>query len=135
MQGPGDVRPVLKLGHKRRRTEHDPREIWHTSLFLDESEYRLLSALPGNRLVKTRWRMTVDGHPASVDVHSGPREGLVVLEVDFGDVESMGAFEAPAWVGPDVTGDPRFTGGGLAGLDAAGLRDALADHGRERPEA
>ncbi len=119
---------VVKLGHKRRLAEDDPRMIWHTSLFLDESEYGLLATLPARLLVKTRWTMTVDGHPAAVDVHSGVREGLVVLEVDFGDVESMAAFEAPSWVGPEVTDDHRFTGGGLADLDRAGLDEALADH-------
>lgn len=117
-----------KLGHKRRTAEDDPTAIWHTSLYLNEAEYELLSSLPGRMLTKTRWTVDVDGRLGAVDVFEGDLAGLVILEVDLGHVDEPNAFHPPAWAGTEVTHDETFTGGSLATLNADKLRKTLASY-------
>jgi CYTH domain-containing protein len=113
-----------KLGHKRREGP-DPTLLWHTSLYLDEAEYELLSSLPGRALAKTRWTIQLEDRLGSVDVYAGALAGLLMLEVDLGDRAQLDAFEPPEWAGKEVTYDGTFTGGSLARLGADQLRTAL----------
>ncbi len=107
--------PQRKLGHKRRLTEDDPTAVMHTSLYLNEAEFEVLVALPGRRLVKTRWSLTLGDHAFCVDVFEEDLTGLIVLEVDLGDPETLKTFAPPAWAGPEITHIEDLTGGGLAG--------------------
>lgn len=114
-----------KLGHKRRTNPSDPTFTWHTSLYLDEAEYELVSSLPGRALTKTRWAVRLGDRRGSVDVFEGALANLVILEVDLGDKQEFDGFEPPAWLGPEVTFDETFTGGSLARLTTADLMEAL----------
>jgi CYTH domain-containing protein len=103
----------LKLGHKWRPDPQDPRVILHTSLYLDETEFGLLGAMPGDDLVKTRYWL--EGQPNwAVDVHESPKAGSVLLEVNFSDPEEAPVFEPPEWVGREVTRDETYTGAGMS---------------------
>lgn len=113
-----------KLGHKR-RTGLGPTVVWHTSLYLDEAEYELLSSLPGRTLTKTRWTVHLGDLVASVDVYEGTLDGLLMLEVDLGDIDQMVSFEPPGWAGIELTYDETFTGGSLARLDADQLQASV----------
>ena len=104
-----------KLGHKRRVVETDPTAIMHTSLYLDEAEFEVVSTLPGRRLVKTRWAVDADGTPASVNEFHEDLTGLILLEVDLGEPALLDGFVPPPWVGPELTHHEAFTGGALAG--------------------
>lgn len=115
-----------KLGHKRRLVEADPTEIQHTSLYLNENEFRVLAALSMKRLAKTRWAVAIGGRDCSVDVFEGSLAGLICLEVDVGDSSLLDEFVPPLWAGPEVTWDEAFTGGELAGKSFSDLGDALA---------
>lgn len=115
-----------KLGHKRRIVEVDPTAIMHTSMYLDEGEFDVLSALPARRLVKTRWAVDVGGRTCSVNVFEEALAGLIVLEADLGDPELLDDFVPPDWAGPEVTRIEAFTGGELAGRSLADLDEALA---------
>lgn len=117
-----------KLGHKRRMAEDDPTAVWHTSLYLDEAEYELLSSLPGRMLTKTRWTIDVDGQLETVDVFESDLAGLVILEVNLGHFDDLHAFNPPAWAGAEVTNDESFTGGSLAGLSADELEEILTSY-------
>lgn len=117
-----------KLGHKRRLNPGDPTYIWHTSLYLDEPEYEVLSSLPGRALTKTRWSIHVGDRLGAVDAFEGALAGLLMLEVDLGDVQDFEGFHPPDWVGEEVTYDERFTGGALAGLTSAELNAALGSN-------
>lgn len=125
-----------KLGHKRRLVEADPTAIMHTSLYLDESEYAVLSGLSAKRLAKTRWAVEVDGTACSVNVFEEDLNGLILLEADLGDPALLDGFVPPSWAGPEVTRDERFTGGRLAGQSFADISTAMsaarpsADHQR-----
>lgn len=71
----------------------------------------------GRRVEKRRHEVPVDGVTAEVDVFGGDLDGLVLVEVEFDDDQAMADFEPPAWFGPEVTDDHRYT------------NLALADHG------
>ncbi len=73
----------------------------------------------GRRIAKTRLREPLGGAlVAEVDVYAGRLSGLVVAEVEFGSEWRAREFEAPAWLGREVTGDPRYANRSLAMSDA-----------------
>ena len=104
----------LKLGHKVRPDESDPRLVLHTSLYLSPDEFEVLSQLPGDELVKVRYHLGTDPLSA-VDVFEGSLAGLILLEVDFQTEADLAAYAPPDFAGPEVTNDEAFTGNGLAG--------------------
>lgn len=55
---------------------------------------------------KRRYRVTHDGLTWEIDEFFGDNEGLVIAEVELASEDQ--AFEKPAWVGDEVTGDPRY---------------------------
>jgi hypothetical protein len=113
---------VRKLGHKRRLDEVRPSAVWHTTMYLEASEFDLLAALDADVLRKRRW--TTHGGGAA-DEFLDALTGLVLLE---------GARPHP---GPpaaiEVTDDERFSGGSLAALDDAGATALVADARRMAP--
>jgi adenylate cyclase len=76
---------------------------------------RLWPLTEGRQVVKTRYLVPlVGGLTAEVDEYEGALAGLLTAEVEFADVASAHAFEPPAWMGVDVTGDPRYVNRTLA---------------------
>jgi adenylate cyclase len=69
----------------------------------------LWPATEGKRLVKSRYEIPLGEHTIEIDVYHDRHEGLVVAEVEFDDEEAAKDFEPPAWLGDDVTGDPRYS--------------------------
>jgi len=55
---------------------------------------------------KTRWRLNHEGMCWEIDEFSGANAGLVVAELELAS-ESQ-PFARPAWLGREVTGDPRY---------------------------
>ncbi|MBB4211703.1 hypothetical protein CCR85_08445 [Rhodothalassium salexigens] len=51
------------------------------------------------------------GHTWEVDVFAGANAGLVLAEVELDAADA--ALDLPAWVGPEVTDDPRFANAAL----------------------
>lgn len=123
-----------KLGHKRRIDEGDPSIVKHTSLYLSEPEYEILSALGGRPLVKVRWTVESDGLRAAVDVFEERLEGLVMLEVEFHAEEDLTAFRPPHWAGLEVTHREEFSGGALSAITSEGVNELLRElvHPSER---
>jgi adenylate cyclase len=76
---------------------------------------RLWPLTEGRQVVKTRYLVPLDGGlTAEVDDFEGALAGLLTAEVEFADEASAHAFEPPAWMGEDVTGDPRYANRTLA---------------------
>lgn len=100
---------VRKLGHKVRLGE-GPAAVACTSLYLDDAEWTVLSALPARLLRKRRHVVRRDGLTVAVDEHE---DGTLVAEIDDGDSPSV---VVPAWldVVADVSDDERWTGAALA---------------------
>ena len=69
----------------------------------------LWPATEGKRLVKTRHEIPGGDRIVEIDVYHGRHEGLVVAEVEFDTEEAAKDFRPPAWLGDDVTGDPRYS--------------------------
>jgi CYTH domain-containing protein len=108
----GDGAPVYKLTQKV-RAGVGPAEVSITNLYLSEDEYRMLVALPGSDLVKTR--SLCQGF--AVDVFHGPLEGLVLAELEVEDLQAE--LDLPDWICCEVTHDDTFSGGALASRTSA----------------
>jgi CYTH domain-containing protein/CHAD domain-containing protein len=73
----------------------------------------------GRRIVKRRLLEPLDRElVAEVDVYAERLAGLLVAEVEFGSERQARGFEPPAWLGREVTGDPRYANRALAMSDA-----------------
>jgi len=59
-------------------------------------------------VLKTRYFVPLGDLTVEVDLYEGDLDGLVTAEVEFPDEASALAFEAPAWLGRDVTDDKRY---------------------------
>src|SRR5437899_3305843 len=76
---------------------------------------RLWPLTDGRRIEKLRHVFALpDGLQAEVDVYAGALHGLLTAEVEFGSEDAAQRFVAPAWMGRDVSGDPRYSNGALA---------------------
>jgi CYTH domain-containing protein len=123
--GDGDD-AVLKLGHKVRPDEADPRLVLHTTIYLTRPEFDLLAALPADTVTKHRaWVVAPGGGRIAVDSFEGALAGLILAEVELADTDTP--FEPPSWGLAEVSTDERFTGGRLAASTRGELREALAD--------
>jgi adenylate cyclase len=72
-----------------------------------EDAARMLDTLCKRPLIeKVRHRLVVGRHTWEVDVFEGDNQGLVIAEVELGDEDET--FERPAWLGDEVTDDPRY---------------------------
>ena len=100
---------VRKLGHKVRLGD-DAREVACTSLYLDDAEWAALSALPGDVLTKLRVLVPHGEHTVALDVFEAPYDGLVLAEIDRGDLSRQSArTSSPAattWSGRSPTTRP-----------------------------
>ncbi|MBU0554268.1 CYTH domain-containing protein [Myxococcota bacterium] len=68
---------------------------------------QLLDALCERPLVeKTRRKIKHGAHIWEVDAFHGVNEGLVVAEIELSHEDE--AFDKPAWVAEEVSGDPRY---------------------------
>ena len=73
------------------------------------TNFDALWALTGGRQVlKTRYFIPLGDLTVELDVYEGDLDGLVTAEVEFPDEASALAFEAPGWMGRDVTEDKRY---------------------------
>ena len=82
---------------------------------LSSLEFDALAAASGKRIVKNRYRVTIDGYSAEVDVFEGELKGLVLLDFEFASEAEKQRFTAPACCLADVTQEDFIAGGNLAG--------------------
>jgi adenylate cyclase len=100
---------------------------------IDEDRFaRLWPLTEGRQVTKTRYFVPLDGGlTAEVDVYDGELDGLFTAEIEFPDEPTAHAYEAPDWLGEDVTGDRRYANQALAvdGIPTAPARsDGRAPH-------
>ena len=90
------------------------REEWE--LPLTKEEYlHLLPKAETAAVEKRRYFYPLpDGLTAEVDVYEGVLAGLMTVEVEFSSSEEAQRFLPPAWFGPDITSDVRYTNSALA---------------------
>ena len=78
---------------------------WEKEVPVNEIEDLLKISEPGV-IDKTRYLVKVGPHTYEVDEFYGDNQGLVLAEIELGSETE--AFEKPAWLGEEVTGDTRF---------------------------
>lgn len=61
---------------------------------------------------KTRWIVPYEGHIWEVDEFHGALEGLTVAEIELASDNTP--FERPAFIGKEVSGDPRYYNSSLS---------------------
>jgi adenylate cyclase len=66
----------------------------------------LLAMCDGPLVEKTRYIVLYEGHRWEVDEFTGDNAGLVVAEIELHAEDEV--FTAPAWLGEEVTHDPRY---------------------------
>jgi adenylate cyclase len=71
-----------------------------------DAEVILDELCSGPLIEKTRYRVRHAGHLWELDVFAGDNQGLVVAEIELDAADE--AFESPAWLGEEVTDDPRY---------------------------
>ena len=64
-------------------------------------------------LEKTRWIVPFDGFEWEVDEFHGSLSGLVTAEIELPSSDTP--YSEPAFLGRDVTGDPRYSNSNLSG--------------------
>ena len=102
------AKTIFKLGKKY---ETDSPGVQHVvSTYLSQEDYEVLASLPA--LVARKQRHSVAG--GSLDEYEVPRQGLRVFEIEFNDQAASLAYEPPAFVGEEITGNAQFTGFALA---------------------
>jgi adenylate cyclase len=87
----------------------------------DEFEYRipredalaLLDKFVTRRVDKIRYTIVFKDKTWEIDEFFGASEGLIVAEIELDDPRE--SFEKPAWIGEEVTEDPRYSNAYLAG--------------------
>ena len=87
------------------------RELGHTRQEFDypvpvADAEALLALCVGGRIDKVRHYVEHAGHTWEVDEFSGDNAGLVVAELELASADE--AFERPAWLGREVTEEPRY---------------------------
>ena len=72
-----------------------------------EDSRELIGSALGIVLEKTRHEVEHEGFTWEVDVYAGAYQGLVVAEVEMEHEDQQPPL--PSWIGPEVTGDRRFS--------------------------
>jgi adenylate cyclase len=68
----------------------------------------------GLRVEKTRYKVPHEGLTIEVDVYGKAFDEMVVAEIEFESHEASEAFDAPSWLGQEVTGDTDYANESLA---------------------
>jgi CYTH domain-containing protein len=104
----GEASLTVKAGSGLTRTEL---EVDLTPVEADE----LWPFTDGRRLEKVRYAMPLtEGLVVDLDVYDGALDGLVAAEVEFTDAHAAATFEAPDWLGREVTGEAGWSNASLA---------------------
>ena len=78
---------------------------WEKEIPGEEADALFALCQPG-RVEKTRYIVPLGELKVEVDVFQGENEGLVLAEIELPAEDYR--FTLPEWLGPEVTGDPRY---------------------------
>ena len=78
---------------------------WEKEIPLDEAG-ELMKLCQSGKIEKYRYLVPFAGHTWEVDEFEGENEGLVMAEIELSAPDEP--FDKPAWLGEEVTGDPRY---------------------------
>jgi CYTH domain-containing protein len=116
---------ILKLTQKIPARAGGAQEGFITTMHLTEDEFCVLEKLPAQQLSKMRH----SAPPFGIDVFEGTLEGLLLAEAEFDSAAEADALSLPSFLGPEVSGDIRFTGGRLARASRQDVQAWLLENG------
>lgn len=93
------------------RTKGAVREEYEYAVPVEHAE-RMLLLCEGPLIEKRRWLIPMDGFTWEVDEFLGENAGLIVAEIELED--QAATFPMPAWLGDEVTHDPRYFNSSLS---------------------
>jgi adenylate cyclase len=82
------------------------RQEYEYAIPLTDANELLDTLADGPLIEKTRYHVRHGTHTWEIDVFAGDNQGLVVAEIELADADE--AFERPAWLGEEVSDDPRY---------------------------
>jgi len=123
-QSDDDGQMVFKLTQKLADKAAGARQGLITSMYLTATEFGVLAALPAKMLTKSRHSVP----PFGIDVFDGVLNGLVLAEVEFHSAVEVATLQLPSFIGPEVSDDPRFTGGRLVAVSQEELKNWVAQY-------
>lgn len=82
------------------------RQEYEYAIPLADADAMLGELCVGAVVEKTRYQVTAGAHRWEIDVFAGENAGLTVAEIELQDEAET--FERPAWLGEEVSGDPRY---------------------------
>jgi adenylate cyclase len=86
-------------------TENASRSEYEYSVPLSDAE-ELLGLCSSPLIEKVRYRLEYSGKTWDVDEFFGENDGLILAEIELSDESE--AYDKPAWIGENVTADPRY---------------------------
>ena len=119
-------RRLVKLTKKTPGTEPYTHQL--SQIILGYDEFKLFDAMPGDRLAKVRYYVSMRTEPlriVAVDVFEGELSGLVLCEIEAESPGALLSLRPPDYATREVTGDPFFTGGVLCRVPRAELLSRL----------
>jgi CYTH domain-containing protein len=126
---------IRKIGSRMEITKKTPAkgsdssEQNENTIPLSSEEYGVLSKLPGNELLKTRYFFRVGDTVAEIDIFHGKLEGLAMVDFEFSSRQAMEAFQPPAFCLAEVTQEHALAGGMLCGKSYRDIEPTLARYG------
>jgi len=112
----------------------DSSEQSEETIPLTKEEYDALASCSTKVVAKRRYKVSVGGHMAEVDVFQEQLEGLVEIDFEFGSSEEKSAFVPPEVCLADVTQEEAFAGGYLSGRSYEDIESVLDKYGYEKLE-
>ena len=97
---------IKSMTHAIRRIEYD------YPVPVEEAEVMLERMCQPSIVLKTRHLVRHAGHLWEIDEFHGDNAGLIVAEIELQDENEV--FERPAWLGREVSDDPRYLNFALA---------------------
>lgn len=117
---------IYKLTQKYRAEIQNAHETTITNFYLTEAEYLFLRPLESNLIEKRRFSYIAQNQHFSIDVFEGRHQGLILAEMELEKESDLDEFAVPVFALEDVTHDPFFTGGNLAGMTNLEFRQGLS---------
>jgi CYTH domain-containing protein len=116
---------IFKLTQKVPARASGAQEALITSMYLTKDEFCVRAQLSAKKLCKTRHSVP----PFGIDVFEGTLEGLLLGEAEFDSAAAAEARTLPSFIGAEVSGDNRFTGGRLVRASRQDIQAWLLDYG------
>ncbi len=88
---------------------------------LNKQEYDALAQLPNKYIRKLRYYVPYEWLVLEIDLFQDNLDGLILMDVEFPDLQTMESFSIPTFCLAEVSQNPAFAGGMLCGKNYASL--------------